>query len=133
MGLDLVERQIGKPMAVERQIENQIDGVENQRPCRATTTMSGWPYQIAVHTPNGHVKNYTEIHQFIRDRGLNHCDLGHTFQDDKSNFYIVYCFAHADHAAIFQARFGGVQYNRKEWRKRQIAQRKAAGVPAGKR
>jgi hypothetical protein len=93
----------------------------------------GWPYQIAVHTPNGHVKNYTEIHQFIRDRGLNHCDLGHTFQYDKSNFYIVYCFAHADHAAIFQARFGGVQYNRKEWRKRQIAERKAAGVPAGKR
>jgi hypothetical protein len=21
----------------------------------------GWPYQIAVHTPSGHVKNYTEI------------------------------------------------------------------------
>ena len=75
---------------------------------------SGGPHQIAVLTPNGHVKNYTEIHQFIRDQGLNHCDLGHTFQDDKGYLYIIYCFAHADHAAIFQARFGGVTYNCKE-------------------
>jgi len=52
-----------------------------------------------MESPRG--KNYTEIHQFIRDQGLNHCDLGHTFQDDKGYFYIIYCFAHADHAAIF--------------------------------
>jgi hypothetical protein len=100
----------------------------------ATMIDVGWPHQIAVHTPNGHVKNCTEIHQFIRHQGLNHCGLGHAFQDDnKGNFYIVYCFAHADHAALFQARFEGVPYNSKEWRKRQIAERKAAGVPAGKR
>ena len=92
----------------------------------------GWPHQIAVHTPNGHVKNYAEIHQFIRDRGLNHCSRGHSF-GDLANFHIVYCFAQAEHAAIFQARFGGVPYNRKEWRKRELAARKAAGSPAGKR
>jgi hypothetical protein len=92
----------------------------------------GWPHQIAVHTPNGHVKNYVEIHQFIRDRGLNLCQLAHTFRD-LANFYIVYYFAKAEHAAIFQGRFGGVPYNGKEWRKRELAERKAAGWQAGKR
>ena len=78
--------------------------VQRKGELSATMIDVRWPHQNAVHTPNGHVKNYAEIHQFIRDQGLNHCDLGHAFQDDKGNFYIVYCFAHADHAAMFPRR-----------------------------
>jgi len=59
------------------------------------------------------------------------CD--NTFQDDKGNYHIVYCFANADHAAILRARFGGVPFNCKEWRKSELAERKAAGWPAGRR
>ena len=48
----------------------------------------GWPRQIALHTPNGHIKNYAEIHKFIQDRGLNRRSRGHIF-GDLPNFQIV--------------------------------------------
>ena len=92
----------------------------------------GWPHQIGVLAPRGHVKNCTEIHELVRDNGLSLCEHGHTY-GNLVNFYIVYCFAQAEHAAIFQARFGGVPFNRKEWRKRELAEREAAGWPAGLR
>jgi hypothetical protein len=70
------------------------------------------PHQIAVLAPGGHVKSYTQIREFIQDRGLSRCERGHTF-GNLVDFYIVYWFAEAENAAIILTRFGGASYNRK--------------------
>jgi hypothetical protein len=92
----------------------------------------GRAHQIAGRVPTGQVTNSAEIHQFIQDRGLNRCSPSHSF-GDFANFRVVYFIAQSEHATSFQARFGGMPLNRKDWRMRELAARRAAGSPAAKR
>ena len=50
---------------------------------------------------------YKEIHDFCNGLGL--CTRGHSVYDGE--WFHVYCFAEADHAAKFKERFGGVAFN----------------------
>lgn len=67
----------------------------------------GWPHQVAL-TSDVVVRDFHTIHAFCKDLSL--CPRGHSVNDGKT-WYSVYCFAQADDAAKFMARFGGERFD----------------------
>jgi hypothetical protein len=67
----------------------------------------GWPHQVAL--PSTQVRsNFHAIQAFCRDLSL--CPRGHSVFHANEWFH-VYCFAEAEHAAKFMTRFGGERFN----------------------
>ena len=64
-----------------------------------------WPHQVAVtaETCRGH--GYVTTHYFC-ERLLSLCPRHWFFRRDDRD-YVVFCFAEADHAELFRARFNG--------------------------
>ena len=67
---------------------------------------SGWPHQVALPEPAYVGRNFPIVHGFIATEGLSLCRLGHGFYRERVHHH-VFCFAEADHAQRFHARFGG--------------------------
>jgi hypothetical protein len=67
----------------------------------------GWPYQVALPARFCENGGYKKIHDFCD--GLSLCTRGHSVYDGE--WFHVYCFAEADHAAKFKERFGGVAFD----------------------
>jgi hypothetical protein len=67
----------------------------------------GWPHQVALRA-DVMVRDFRLIADFCRDLSL--CPRGHSVNDGKE-WYTVYCFAAAEDATKFIARFGGERFN----------------------
>jgi hypothetical protein len=67
----------------------------------------GWPHQVALRS-DLIVRDSHVILTFCERFSL--CPRGHTVNDG-NDWYKVYCFAEADDAAKFMARFGGVKFD----------------------
>jgi hypothetical protein len=67
----------------------------------------GWPHQVAFPARQGS-KDYHVIADFCRDLTL--CPRGHSVFHN-NEWFQVYCFAEAEHAAKFMARFGGERFD----------------------
>jgi hypothetical protein len=70
-----------------------------------------WPYQVAVPATDCRGSHGRFMDAFCLD--LSVCEGGHSvFHEDK--WWIVYCFADAEHAEKFRMRFGGERFNPKD-------------------
>lgn len=89
----------------------------------------GWPHQVAL--PEGQCgANHAAIRDFCSTLSL--CPRGHSIYF-AGMWSHVFCFAQAEHAAAFQARFGGEPFDPRErgrgsgwsrWHKGRAARRK---------
>jgi len=70
----------------------------------------GWPHQVAV--PEGQCRvDHAAMREFCRDLSL--CPRGHSVRFAGMHLQ-VFCFAQAEHAAAFLARFGGEPFDPRE-------------------
>ena len=68
----------------------------------------GWPHQVAVPATQCMGSHGRFMDAFCLDRSM--CERHHSvFHEDK--WWIVYCFADAEHAEKFRMRFGGERFN----------------------
>ena len=67
----------------------------------------GWPHQIALRDDLVR-RDFHVIEAFCR--ALSLCPRGHAVNDGR-DWYRVYCFAEAEDAAKFTARFGGESFD----------------------
>jgi hypothetical protein len=65
-----------------------------------------WPYHIALPARECTIQNLAPAQTLCREEGLSLCPRHHEIAD-RANLHIVFCFAVAEHARRFQARFGG--------------------------
>jgi hypothetical protein len=66
-----------------------------------------WPHQVALRADRV-AADFHVIQEFCRKLSL--CPRGHSVNDGK-DWYRVYCFAEAEHAAKFILRFGGESFD----------------------
>jgi len=70
----------------------------------------GWPHQVAV-LANVESARFDEVLAAREELGA--CVRGHTFVSE-GEFWNVTCFATAENAAEYQARFGGMPFDRND-------------------
>jgi hypothetical protein len=70
-----------------------------------------WPHQVAVPATDCRGSHGRFMDAFCLD--LSVCERHHSvFHED--NWWIVYCFADAEHAEKFRMKFGGERFNSKD-------------------
>ena len=75
----------------------------------------GWPHQVAVPATDCTGSHGRFMEAFCLD--LSVCERHHSvFHEDK--WWIVFCFADAEHAEKFRVRFGGEQFDPNDRRPR---------------
>lgn len=67
----------------------------------------GWPHQVALRSDLV-MRDFAAIEAF--GRSLSLCRRGHSVNDGRE-WFKVYCFAQAEDAARFMARFGGEKFD----------------------
>ena len=79
-----------------------------KRELTAAAIDRGWPYQVAVPATDCRGSHGRFMDAFCLD--LSMCERHHSvFHEDK--WWIVYCFADAEHAEKFRMRFGGERFD----------------------
>ena len=94
--------------------EHQVNGAAMVRRKGELTPAAmdrGWPHQVALPTDDCRGSYGRFIDAFCLD--LSVCERHHSvFHEDK--WWIVYCFASAEHAENFRVRFGGERFDPKD-------------------
>jgi hypothetical protein len=74
----------------------------------------GWPHQVAIAVYDRHgVRSGGDARRFCEYMKLSVCSRGH-YVNDGNQDYNVYCFADAEHAAIFRKAMDGEDFDPRE-------------------
>lgn len=96
----------------------------------AASVDQGWPHQVALTEGQCGGARHADVHAFCLNLSL--CPRGHSVYS-AGMWFQVFCFAEAEHAAAFQAKFGGEPFDPRDrgrgsswarWNKGQSAGRK---------